>query len=819
MKKILVAVLITLVSVAAFADEVHKTVDVSQAGTLSNSISDSEKTTITNLTVTGQVNADDVALIKDMAKNGTLSQIDMSGATSATADVIGESSFERCTKLKSIALPQGITSIGTSAFNYCSALTSITIPDGVTAIGASAFSNCSYLTGITIPQSVTNIGASAFAICGELSSVTIPDGVTTISDYTFQNCSKLTSITIPEGVTYIGNAAFYKTGIASITIPRSVTSISSDAFAHCSQLTDVTILGKTLPTTNEYAFYKISSDATLHCAPLHGTTCSTTAPWKPFSTIDASLVVFASDERLADYVTDDCKYSVTMLRIYGEVNSSDITLMADMAKSGALSQIDMTGATAASADLIGESSFEKCKKLTSVIFPQGITSIGNSAFNGCSSLSSITIPDAVKSIGGRAFQGCESLTSITIPKKVTTINVNTFAGCSSLTSAELCSGITSICSEAFKGCSKLVSVNIPDGVTNLEESVFYGCSSLTSAVVPDGIRRIYGSLFYGCSSLASVTLGTGVTSIGSSAFYGCSSLPAITIPANVTVIGESAFQNCSSLTALSLPRKVSSISSKGFSGCTSLNELTIQGYTLPYSVADAFDGISSNATLYCKSALMQTCKTTAPWTSFANVVATDMAITLPQSGIIIACYNKPLDFTEVTGAKAYIAVGFNPANSRVLLQSVDHVPAGTGVVIKGTAGTYGVPETATGYTYVNLLVGTLEDITLSATDGSNTNYILARDATAGIGFYQVTDGYKLPANNAYLRIPTSSSGARTAIGLTFDGEDDTTDIIPVVNPSEPAEGNTGAIYNLQGQRMKTFTRGLNIVNGKKIFVK
>ncbi len=789
----LMAVLMTFMSVATFADEVQKTVELSQAGTLSDSISESEKTTITDLTVTGQVNADDVVLMKDMAKNGALSVLDMSGAT---ADVIGESAFEKCTKLKSITLPQGITSIGNSAF-----------------------ANCSNLTSITIPQSVTSIGSSAFAICPELTSLTIPDGVTTISDYTFQNCSKLTSITIPDGVTGIGNAAFYKTGIATITIPRSVTTINSDAFASCSQLADVTILGKTLPTTAEYAFYKISSDATLHCAPLHETTCSTTAPWKTFNTIDPSLVVFDNDEHLTDYVTDDCKYSVTKLRIYGEVNSSDITLMADMAKSGALSVLDMTAATVASVDLIGESAFDKCKKLTNVILPQGITSIGVSAFSNCSSLTSINIPDAVKNIGGRAFQNCSSLTSITIPKKVTTINVNTFAGCSSLASAVLCSGITSICSEAFKNCSKLVSVNIPNGVTSLEESVFYGCSSLTSAVVPDGIKRIYGSLFYGCSSLASVTLGTGVTSIGSSAFYGCSSLTAITLPNGVGVIGESAFQNCSGIAALSLPRTVTSIGSKSFNGCSSLNELTIQGYSLPYSAADAFEGISSDATLYCKTALMEACKTTAPWTSFTNVVATDIAITLPRSGIIIACYDKSLNFSEVTGAKAYIAVGFNPANGRVLLQSIEHVPAGTGIVIKGAAGTYGVPEAETGYTYVNMLVGTLEDITLSATDGTYTNYILTRDATAGIGFYQATDGYKLPANNAYLSIPTSASSARIAIGLTFDGEDDTTGITPVVSPSEPANGNAAVIYNLQGQRMKTLTRGLNIVNGKKIFVK
>ncbi len=32
------------------------------------------------------------------------------------------------------------------------------------------------------------------------------------------------------------------------------------------------------------------------------------------------------------------------------------------------------------------------------------------------------------------------------------------------------------------------------------------------------------------------------------------------------------------------------------------------------------------------------------------------------------------------------------------------------------------------------------------------------------------------------------------------------------------DGNT-VIYNINGQRMQSLTRGLNIVNGKKIFIK
>ena len=72
-------------------------------------------------------------------------------------------------------------------------------------------------------------------------------------------------------------------------------------------------------------------------------------------------------------------------------------------------------------------------KITSVVIPEGVTSIGVDAFYGCSSLTSVVIPEGVTSIGVDAFYRCSSLTSVVIPKGVTSIGLCTFAGCSSLT--------------------------------------------------------------------------------------------------------------------------------------------------------------------------------------------------------------------------------------------------------------------------------------------------------------------------------------------------------------------------------------------------
>lgn len=61
-------------------------------------------------------------------------------------------------ELKSVIIPQSVTSIGTYTFAMCQSLTDIVLPEGITSIGEGAF----YNKHITVPSSVTSIGNGAF---------------------------------------------------------------------------------------------------------------------------------------------------------------------------------------------------------------------------------------------------------------------------------------------------------------------------------------------------------------------------------------------------------------------------------------------------------------------------------------------------------------------------------------------------------------------------------------------------------------------------------------------------------------------------------
>ena len=162
--------------------------------------------------------------------------------------------------IKSVIIPDGVTTIGSMAFAYCSRLKSVTIPSTVSFISGGAFQSCTFLTDIAIPDGVTTIGSMAFASCSSLKSITIPDGVTTIDSSTFKYCSALTDVTIGSGVKTIGNYAFeYCSALTNITIPNSVTKISGDTFYSCSALTAITVLATTPPTLGANAFYNTNN--------------------------------------------------------------------------------------------------------------------------------------------------------------------------------------------------------------------------------------------------------------------------------------------------------------------------------------------------------------------------------------------------------------------------------------------------------------------------------------------------------------------------------------------------------------------------------
>ena len=204
--------------------------------------------------------------------------------------------FQQCSGLLSISLPDGITEIGDSAFYQCSSLVSAKLPDELVSIGEYAFAGCHSLEAIEIPAkvtrigesalscgglksisvaagntkfhsegncligtstkslirgcvnsvipadgSVTSIGNAAFSNCAGLETIEIPDTVTVLVDYAFNSCEDLKRLVLPDSVRQIGFAAFaYCTALEELELSKGLVTIDLIAFSNCTALTEIT---------------------------------------------------------------------------------------------------------------------------------------------------------------------------------------------------------------------------------------------------------------------------------------------------------------------------------------------------------------------------------------------------------------------------------------------------------------------------------------------------------------------------------------------------------------------------------------------------
>ena len=201
---------------------------------------------------------------------------------------IPKSMFYECTQLTSIEIPENITYIDDCAFGRCP-MAEIDIPASVTSIGVAAFANCKNITDLTIPNNVTEIGMNAFLGCSNLKTVTLSNNISGIREGSFKECTSLESVVIPNGLQFIGKWAFLDcSSLSSIDIPETVEEIGEQAFANCTGLIGFNCYAKNVPKAESNIFYNTNiKDITLHVPASSVSAYKAVEPWKNFKEIVA----------------------------------------------------------------------------------------------------------------------------------------------------------------------------------------------------------------------------------------------------------------------------------------------------------------------------------------------------------------------------------------------------------------------------------------------------------------------------------------------------------------------------------------------------
>ena len=194
-----------------------------------------------------------------------------------------------------------------------------------------------------------------------------------------------------------------------------------------------------------------------------------------------------------------------------------------------------------------------------------------------------------------------------------------------------------------------------------------------------------------------------------------------------------------------------------------------------------------------------------------------VSVTIGNDEIATFSSDKDLDFSG-TGVTPYYVSAVTTGSVTLTATTNATTWNYCGYILQGPKGKYDVPVTASAtYPAATYLKGQTSEGIVKASESGDTKYrYIFSKHNSEIGFYKLTTDHTLGAHKAYLETDTditpTGAGARALI-IFNDGQ--TTSI----NSVQDRKVEDGIYYNLSGQRVKIPSKGLYIVNGKKVVVR
>ena len=342
---------------------------------------------------------------------------------------IADGAFAENVTLKTLVLPESITTIGSGILAGCENLHSLQTPlmgeskEGTQYLG--------YLFGATTHED------NARDIPVSLKCLRITGEWQTLPAYSLFDCNDLICLALPEDVTVIEKFAIFNgASLRQIDGLEKIVTFGDRALMNCADLQIVT-LGNTLETVGLGAFEGCTSIRAL------------TLPFVGNTSTQNTYLAYIFGAAQPDFAKG-----------FYPVNLERVTLTSNC-------------------QTLGNYAFFECESLKEIDLPEGLTSIGVRAFYGCTSLWSIKLPNTLTTIREAAFFGCDALTTLDFGTGLTSIGINAFYNCDSLAEIVLPSTLKSLPASCFAGCIALARVDL-GGVETVGAQAFRHCNAVTT---------------------------------------------------------------------------------------------------------------------------------------------------------------------------------------------------------------------------------------------------------------------------------------------------------------------------------------------------
>ena len=514
--------------------------------------------------------------------------------------------------LRSIVIPDGVTSIGWRAFERCQQLESIELPEGLTSLGSMAFYSCTNLRKITIPASVTVIEEGTFRECPAdtiiVKSMTPPALGERVYDDALGRNHNLLIVPTGSWETYMsatpwksfleireegGRSNVFEVGGIRYRQP-SIESNELVVVAGGNYQGDMVIPGTVVYDGKEYVVTAIGEGAFERCADL------------------TSIVISEGVSMLSSYAFSQCT-NLKSVTIPSTLEETAFYYAFDFCKGLENIVVADNHPTLESRGnaIIRKESLELIFGCKSTVIPDDVTGIAPHAFYN-TDIEEVKIPNSVTRIGEYAFRHCDSLVSLHVGSGVVEFayRTNGYGAeglgnqvCNALSSFSYCNNLRTIVVakdnpliDSRNGCNAIVETAtntilfgcnetaIPEGVSAIEFGAFTTCEKLEALHIPSSLDSIPSGTFSYCPNLTAITVADGNSKFDSRSncnaiietatgtlLRGCVNT---VIPKDVEHIAAEAFYNCKSLEKIVIPDAVQTIGYEAFYGCTSLTSIT-----------------------------------------------------------------------------------------------------------------------------------------------------------------------------------------------------------------------------------------------------
>lgn len=340
--------------------------------------------------------------------------------------------------------------------------------------------------------------------------------------------------------------------------------------------------------------------------------------------------------------------------------------------------------------------------------PEGVTTIGESAFEGCSTLESLILPSTITTLNARCFAIASNSCVITCyaatPPNADQLTFTGYKGkvevpAASVDAYKAAPGWSTVASKieaiptpewpvtldgvtynltpdsgtasvtGFTNSSKQCNVTIQKMVQGLPVTSIaaraLNHSWITTVAVPATVTEIGANTFADCTYLTAVSLPSGLTKIADDLFSYCTKLAKCDIPEGVATIGQRAFDGCKALLSLTLPATVNNLGTNCFRGMgtaagSDATTLTCLAATPPNADPQTFTGYSGKVAV--PAASLDAYKTATGWSTVASQIE---AIATPTWPVTIGgvTYNSTPD-----SGTAYVTSADGNATGNVTIQ-------------------------------------------------------------------------------------------------------------------------------------------------------